>query len=209
MKVLVTCPPMLGMIDEFRPLFEQKEIVLDAPNVVQTMSEDDLITIMPKYDGWIIGDDPATRNVFESGSNGNLKAAVKWGIGVDNVDFKAAEEFGISITNTPNMFGAEVADTAMAYVVGLARSLFFIDREVRAGKWPKPSGISLKEKTVGLVGYGDIGKNTARRLQASDMNIIVYDPACDVNKENKKLCFSEWPKGIEECDFIVFTCSLN
>lgn len=209
MKILVTCPPMLGMIDEFKPIFEAKGIELDAPEVIQIMSEEELISIMPKYDGWIIGDDPATRRVFESGKTGNLKAAVKWGIGVDNVDFKAAEEFGIKIINTPDMFGAEVADTAMSYVVALARSLFWIDRSVREGGWPKPKGISLKGKTIGLVGYGDIGKNTAKRLLASELNVIVYDPAFHLNETDNGMNSSDWPNRLDECDFLVFTCSLN
>ncbi len=57
MRVLVTCPPMLGMIDEFRSDFAAKNVELDAPKVVQTMSEDELCERLPEFDGWIIGDD--------------------------------------------------------------------------------------------------------------------------------------------------------
>ena len=53
---------------------------------------------------------------------------------------------------------------------------FGIDREVRAGGWPKPVGISLAEKTAAVVGFGDIGRNVARRMLASDMKVIAYDP---------------------------------
>ena len=67
---------------------------------------------------WIIGDDPATKRVFEAGLTGKLKAAVKWGIGVDNVDFAACKELNIPIINTPNMFGGEVADVALAFLLG-------------------------------------------------------------------------------------------
>ncbi|MEJ2065806.1 MAG: NAD(P)-dependent oxidoreductase, partial [Reinekea sp.] len=169
MKILVTCPPMLGMIDTFKPLFEEKGIELSAPKVVQTLSVDELKEIVPQHDGWIIGDDPATREVFEAGSKGKLKAAVKWGIGVDNVDFQACKDFNIPIINTPNMFGGEVADIAVGYVIALARETFEIDRGVRNGKWDKPRGISLSGKTVAVVGFGDIGKSTAKRLLAADM----------------------------------------
>lgn len=209
MKILVTCPPMLRMIDSFRSTFEQygvKEIT--TPNVVQTLSVEELLEIVPKHDGWIIGDDPATREVFESGKSGKLRAAVKWGIGVDNVDFKACQELGIPIVNTPNMFGGEVADIAVGYVIGLARQTFEIDRGVRAGGWPKPSGISLAGKRVALVGYGDIGKNIAKRLLAADMNVMAYDPfAADdhsIAVERKV-----WPEGIEDADFIVVSCALT
>jgi len=207
MKVLVTCPPMLGMQEQFLSKFEDKNIEVYCPNVIQTMSESELIEIVPNYDGWIIGDDPATRAVFEAGKRGRLKAAVKWGIGVDNVDFDACNDLNIPIINTPNMFGPEVADIAVGYVVGLARETYLIDRSIRNGEWPKNRGISLGGKTVGLIGYGDIGKNTAKRLLAADMNIIGYDP--NVSKDVKNIEFSDWPNRINECDFLVFTCSLN
>jgi D-3-phosphoglycerate dehydrogenase / 2-oxoglutarate reductase len=209
MKVLVTCPPMLGMIDTFRPLFENYGLEVTSPKVVQTLAVEELIELVPLHDGWIIGDDPATREVFSAGKAGKLKAAVKWGIGVDNVDFEACRDLGIPITNTPNMFGNEVADIAMGYIVALARETFDIDRSVRQGKWPKPRGISLSGKTVALVGLGDIGKSTAKRLFAADMHIIAYDPVAPVSSEIAALERADWPRRIEEADFIVITCSLT
>lgn len=209
MKVLVTCPPMLRMIDEFEQLFKQYGMEVTAANVVQTLTEEELIELVPQHDGWIIGDDPATRRVFEAGKAGRLKAAVKWGIGVDNVDFEACKDLGIPITNTPNMFGAEVADIAVGYVIGLARQTFEIDRGVRAGGWPKPRGISLKDKTVALIGYGDIGKNTAKRLLAADMKIIAYDPAAPDDLSLPQIQRAQWPARLEEADFIVINCALT
>jgi len=210
MKVLVTCPPMLGMIDDFRGHFEEKGIELLAPNVVQTLSEEELMEILPGVDGWIIGDDPATEQVFTAGVKGNLKAAVKWGVGVDNVDFKACEKLGIPIINTPNMFGSEVADVALSYVIGLARETFRIDRGVRNNEWLKPAGISLTDKKVALVGFGDIGKAVAKRLHAFDMSINIYDPFAKKSADDEaKFEFCSWPDKLGECDFIVLTCALN
>jgi len=209
MKILVTCPPMLGMIDEFRENFRTLGIEITCPKVVQTLSEQELIDLVPDHEGWIIGDDPATQAVFEAGKKGNLRAAVKWGIGVDNVDFSAAQRLNIKISNTPGMFGREVADVAMCYILGLARELFSIDREIRNGKWPKPCGISLEGKTAALVGYGDIGRNTARRMLASDMNVIAYDPMYQPFPEVPLVKSAEWPERLDECDFIVFTCALT
>ncbi|MEL0243840.1 MAG: NAD(P)-dependent oxidoreductase, partial [Gammaproteobacteria bacterium] len=205
MKVLVTCPPMLGMIESFRNIFEDKGIELTAPNVVQTLSIEELKKIVPEHDGWIIGDDPATYEVFSAGKLGNLKAAVKWGIGVDNVDFDACKELEIPITNTPNMFGSEVSDIAVGYVIALARETFEIDRGVRQGEWPKPRGISLSNKVVALVGYGDIGQNTAKRLLAADMKIIAYDPVIQQSNLSTSIEFAEWPKRLNEADYIVVT----
>jgi len=209
MKILVTCPPMLGMIDSFRHIFEEKGIELSAPNVVQTLSVEDLKEIVPQHDGWIIGDDPATREVFEAGKTGNLKAAVKWGIGVDNVDFDACKDLNIPIINTPDMFGREVADVAMGYVIALARETFEVDRAVRDGEWIKPRGISLSGKKVALIGFGDIGQSTAKRLLVLDMNVIVYDPFADNSSNLPEVEREVWPNRVEEVDFIVITCSLT
>jgi len=209
MRVLVTCPPMLGMKEHFIPIFESHDVEVYCPDVVQTMSEQELIELVPKFDGWIIGDDPATRDVFAAGKAGKLKAAVKWGIGVDNVDFDACKELDIPIINTPNMFGAEVADIAMGYVIALARETFQIDDGIRQGEWPKLRGISLAEKTVALIGFGDIGKNTAKRLLAADMKVIAYDPTAKSSAELGAVEMATWPKRVEEADFIVVTCSLT
>lgn len=210
MKVLVTCPPMLGMIEEFRPIFENSGLELVTPKIVQTLSEDELIEILPGMDAWIIGDDPATERVFTAGVQGKLKAAVKWGVGVDNVDFIACEKLGIPISNTPNMFGGEVADVALSMVLGLARQTFLIDRGVREHKWPKPPGISLTGRKVALIGFGDIGKAVAKRLFAFDMQIKVYDPfAVKSPEDESRYSFRSWPEGIEDCDFVVATCALT
>lgn len=210
MKVLVTCPPMLGMIQAFEPIFKNAKIEVTAPKVVQTLSVEELIKIVPEHDGWIIGDDPATKAVFEAGKKGKLKAAVKWGIGVDNVDFEACKKLHIPICNTPNMFGNEVADIALGYIIALARETFPIHIGVTTGKWPKFQGISLSQKNVALVGLGDIGSQIARRLKVLGMNITAYDPYATTPDDLKKcLIRNNWPENIEQADFIVLSCSLN
>ncbi|MCH1516791.1 MAG: phosphoglycerate dehydrogenase, partial [Alphaproteobacteria bacterium] len=84
-KILVTCPPMLGLKEQFVPILEKAGFEAICPEVTQTLSEEELIELVPKCAGWIIGDDPATRRVFKAGVDGELRAAVKWGIGIDNV----------------------------------------------------------------------------------------------------------------------------
>lgn len=207
--VLVTCPPMLGQFDLFVDFAAERGLRLHRAKVTQVLSEDELCSLLPDYDGWIIGDDPATRRVFETAQKGRLTAAVKWGIGVDNVDFTACKDLGIPITNTPMMFGAEVADVATGFVIGLARELFLIDRGVRAGSWPKPAGISLTGKNVGVIGLGDIGRNTVHRMMALGMNVVAYDPGVEGNAGFEGLQRAAWPEAVEKLDFLVFTCALN
>lgn len=209
MKVLITCPPMLASVGAFEALFNKRGWEVTTPKVTQTLSEEELIALVPQHDGWIIGDDPATRAVFRAGRAGRLRAAVKWGIGTDNVDFDACDDLNIPISNTPRMFGGEVADLAVSYVIGLARESYLVDRKVRAGEWPKPVGISLANRKVLLVGLGDIGRHVARRLLAADMKVSAYDPGLSTENFPDGVEFAEWPIGLEQADFLVITCALT
>jgi D-3-phosphoglycerate dehydrogenase len=200
---------MLRAIDRFRAEFARRGLEIHTPNVTQILSEAELLELVPQFDGWIIGDDPATRRVFTTAKAGKLKAAVKWGVGVDNVDFAACKDLGIPISNTPGMFGREVADIALGYVVALARQTFVIDRGVKAGQWLKPAGTSLSEKTVALVGFGDIGRNTAKRLLACELNVIAYDPYFQPTPGFEAVQSAAWPDRLEEADFVVVTCALT
>jgi D-3-phosphoglycerate dehydrogenase len=206
LKVLLTCPPMLGMVDAFRPQFEAAGIELTCPAVTQTLTVPQLLELVPGHDGWIIGDDPATRQVFEAGAAGRLRAAVKWGVGVDNVDFQACRDLGIQVTNTPGMFGSEVADLALGYVIALARQTFYVDRGVRAGAWPKPAGISLAGKRAAVIGYGDIGRHLVPRLRACGMETTIYDPFAPADTD---CAIAAWPEDLEHCHFIVVACALT
>ena len=223
MKVLLTCPPMIQQIKTYLPQAEKLGINIEIPKFTQVMTEQDLISIIGNYDGWIIGDDPATEKVFEAGVNGNLKCAVKWGVGVDNVDFEACKKFNIPITNIPGVFGEEVSDVAMGYVLMLSRHLHTIHNNNLNGIWTKPAGVSLSGKKVCLVGFGDIGRCTARKLLAFNMDVWASDPFFTkkegvVSSKNNnikiedslhKVEISNLENCITNCDYVVVTCALN
>jgi D-3-phosphoglycerate dehydrogenase len=200
---------MIGQVASFRPLFEAKNIELVVPDFVQTLKEEELVLLLPQFDGWIIGDDPANARVLTAGRAGRLRACVKWGIGVDNVDFAACKELGIPVSNTPYMFGNEVADLAVGYVLALARHTFAIHEGVRQGRWPKPAGISLQGKTVGVVGFGDIGRHVAKRLLAFDMHVQAYDPYTKFKADFPAVEFLDFPEKLAQADFLVVTCALT
>lgn len=208
MKILVTCPPMIGALHEFKARFDELGWEVTAPAVTQTLTEKELEALLPGFDGWIAGDDPVNARTLAAGKAGRLRAVVKWGVGVDNVDFAAAAKLGMPVQNTPGVFGEEVADLALGYVIALARHTFEIDRGVREGRWPKPRGISLRGRVVALVGFGNIGKATAARLRMVGMRVLVYDPfyspvdGIDVEPR-------AWPDGLEDADFLVLTCPLT
>lgn len=208
-KILLTCPPMIGMVDAFSEDFENANFDVTVPEFTQEMSEDALCDIIGEYDGWIIGDDPASRRVLEAGVKGRLKACMRWGVGTNNVDFDAFKDFNIPIENTPGVFGREVADLACHYVTALARDTFTIDRKVKRGEWFKPIGQSLWSARALIVGFGDIGQNLAKRLLAHDMEVWFYDPHVEKSDIAPGCSKVTWPHALSHVDYVIFTAPLS
>jgi D-3-phosphoglycerate dehydrogenase len=145
----------------------------------QQFTEDELISELPGVVGMIAGDDPLSRRVIES--TDSLKVIIRWGIGMDSVDHEAARDNNVFVTNTPAVFGDEVADSAFGYVLLLARGHHSVDSTVRAGGWPKHEGITLAEQTLGVIGFGSIGRAICRRGLGFGMTVVAYDPYADAS----------------------------
>jgi D-3-phosphoglycerate dehydrogenase len=209
LKVLISCPPMIKQRESFKATFSELGIEPTWAKIVQQFTEKELVNILPEFDGWIVGDDPCTRDVLVAGKKGKLKAIVKWGIGVDNVDFEACSDLRIPVENTPNMFGDEVADLAMSYITNLSRNIIDVHNGIKNLEWLKPIGTSLKSKKIGIVGLGDIGMNIVRRVNAARMNVIAYDPYFKSVKNEFEFEHLIWPNKIEELDYLVIACALN
>lgn len=201
---MVTARRMSSVMEYFRHDLEDAgwEVVVVLPDG-QYFDDQSLAKVCSGATAAIIGDDVANRNFFERVPT--LEVLVKWGVGIDSVDKVAAEESGVFFRNTPAVFGAEVADLAMAYVLSLARNLFPVHQGVIAGLWPQPIGISLEGRTIGILGFGNIGRQLAHRAEAFGMGILFFDPF--VEKEEGVL----WRKAesvdtiFMEADFLVLT----
>jgi D-3-phosphoglycerate dehydrogenase len=202
---------MLSSLEACQERFQQENLEIVAPKVVQQLSEQELCEQIADFDGVIAGDDPFTAKVLETGKKGRLKVVAKWGIGVDAIDLEAAKQLGIYTSNTPNVFGNEVADVALGYTILLARQLHKIDASVRQGEWLKIQGTSLAGKTAGIVGVGSIGQAIARRYQALGMNLLGYD----VRSIDASFCQEIGLQQVElkqlfsESDCIVICCNLT
>ena len=207
-QILVTCPPMIGRISQYLDFSRELGLNLLVPDFIQTLPEPRLLSLIGQVDGWIIGDDNASRKILEIGTAGKLSAIVKWGIGIDSIDLSAISDLGIRFTNTPGVFGNEVADIAVHYLVGLARKTYLINDQVRQGNWIKPAGRSISECRVGVVGFGDIGTNVVRRLEVMGSKAFVIDPYAE-EKPNSNLEYLNWNHDLSQLDYIVLTCSLN
>ncbi|MCY3756680.1 MAG: C-terminal binding protein [Acidobacteria bacterium] len=124
---------------------------------------------------------PINRRVLESLPD--CWAVGRYGIGVDNIDVEAATDCGIVVFNVADYCVEEVADHAAALVLSCARRVVILDRHVRAGGWDKPPlGHPLRRisrLTLGLVGFGNIGRHMVPRLQGFGMRILATDPYVD------------------------------
>jgi D-3-phosphoglycerate dehydrogenase len=120
---------------------------------------------------------PVTRNVIQNLSE--LVGVVEYGIGYDNIDVNAATENGVLVCNIPDFMTSEVADHAVALILALTRKLDRISRSTRSGKWNwrefRPIS-SLDGKTVGVIGFGNIGRQVAERMRSFGTQVIAYDP---------------------------------
>ena len=111
------------------------------------------------------------------GKANGLKVIGRAGVGVDNIDLEAATHRGILVMNTPGGSSVSVAEHTLALMLSLARSVPQANASIQAGKWEKSaSGMELRGKTLGLIGFGRIGTEVARRARALDMILLAHDP---------------------------------
>lgn len=172
-RVLIAARQLQLDLDRFRDRFEEAGIEVETPEIVQGLSEEQLLPIIQDFDGMIAGDDEVTAAVLEAGQR--LKVVAKWGVGVDAIDREAARRLGIEVSNTPDVFADEVADVTVCYLILLARRLHEIDRRVRQGEWPKVQGDSLRGKTLGIIGVGSIGGAVADRAAVMGLSLLGTD----------------------------------
>lgn len=174
-KVLITCKQMQNVFEHFRGRFEERDLDVHLPELPgQQFDERQMIELIADVDGVIAGDDEITAAVMDAGKR--LKVIAKWGVGVDAIDLQAAAERGIPVSNTPGVFGEDVADAALGYLLSLTRHITRIHQAVAQGEWLKIEGTRLAGKTAGVIGFGSIGKATATRLVAFGCDTLVYDP---------------------------------
>jgi D-3-phosphoglycerate dehydrogenase len=196
-------------LDEYRAILADHDVDVDAPALEQQMSERDLADIIGGYDGAIAGDDPFTAEVL--GRARRLRIISKWGVGIDNIDLDAARSLGIRVTNTPGVFGGEVADVAIGYLIMLARGLHKIDAGVRDGRWPKVEGTSLEGKCLAIVGLGSIGRALATRALAFGMVVLGHDPSPDKREAARALGVTTlgFDALLIRADFLSLNCPLT
>ncbi|MEZ4812633.1 MAG: hydroxyacid dehydrogenase [Caldisericia bacterium] len=150
--------------------------------VVESYDADQLKTEISKYDGIIVRSATKVRVPHIEAAK-NLKIIGRAGVGLDNIDVKDAEKAGITVVNTPAATSISVAELAIGHMIAAARWIGHGTATMREGKWEKKmmNGSELFGKTVGVIGMGRIGQETAKRLLAFGMKVLAFDPYIKVS----------------------------
>ncbi len=142
------------------------------------LNEAEIIEHLHGVDGLIAGLEPLNRAVIASAAP-RLKAIARVGIGVANVDFDAAREFGVNVSSTPDGPVNAVAEMTLAALLALGRRLLPTNEALHRGEWKKLIGSGLTGARALLIGYGRIGRRVGELLRAFGVQVLVYDPGLD------------------------------
>ncbi|MFB6357771.1 MAG: NAD(P)-dependent oxidoreductase, partial [Thiohalorhabdaceae bacterium] len=170
--------PKVLISDKMSPqaeaVFQEHGIEVD---VKTGLSPEELQEIIGDYDGLAIRSaTKATKEIIESASN--LKVIGRAGIGVDNVDIPTASQQGVIVMNTPFGNTVTTAEHALSLMVSAARNVPQASAALKAGRWEKSKwgGVELYQKTLGVIGTGNIGSLVIERAHGLKMRVIAYDP---------------------------------
>jgi len=176
------------------------------------LSEDELASIIGEYHGLICRSGvQVTAKVLEN--PGNLKAIARAGVGVDNIDLKAATKAGVLVMNSAEASTITTAEHAFALLMALARNIGPAYKTVSEGGWDRSKfvGTQLSGKTLGVVGFGRIGRTVAERALAFGMHVVAFDPvfAAETALDGKVKIYKDFEQMLPEVDILTFHVPLN
>ena len=204
MKVLISD----DLAPECADIFKKGGIEVD---IKVGLKPEELKSIIGDYDGLVVRS--ATKVTSDIlGAAKNLKVIGRAGAGVDNIDVKAAAAMGAVVMNTPGGNSVAVAELTLGMMFGMARSIPLATTSTKAGKWEKKKfkGHELTGKTLGIVGYGRIGHELARRAQGLCMKVIAYDPFVTAEcAAAENVALKSLDEVVAEADFLSFHLPLN
>ncbi len=155
-------------------------------SVKTKLSKEELLQEIPNYEGLVVRSaTKVTKEVLEAGSR--LRIVGRAGTGLDNVDSEAATRRGVVVMNTPGGNTITTAEHTMSMIAAMSRKISQATRSMKEGKWEKSKfmGTELYNKTLGLVGLGQIGSYVAKLAQGWSMNVIGYDPYLAVDRAHQ------------------------
>lgn len=199
-KVLITSRSFGQISDE--PIRILKDAGFELTLMGKDFSQEKFESVIPEYDALIIGAHPFSEEVMARCTN--LKIICKHGAGIDNIPLEKAKELGITVCNVPGTNSNAVADLAFGLMLAISRNIVSANNNVRRGEWKPVVGKDVCYKTLGLVGFGAIAKNVARRAKGFSMRVLAYDPYVkEVPEEFKEfVILSDLDTVIKNSDFL-------
>lgn len=191
MKIISTTPRTHHNIKQFKDLVKDSEhsFVEIYPNN-QQFTSDEMKDILSDCHIAIIGDDEIDHNSLKNAIN--LTHIIKWGAGMDSIDFEATRLKSISVTNTPGILGKYVAEYVLGIIISTKRNLYDYTNSFKQKKlWNKSPGSSLFNKTIGIIGFGNIGQEISTLLRPFNTNVIFYDPYVESSQLGRKVKLDE------------------
>ena len=210
------------MADKFKILAADKlaaeglKWIAEQPDAELTdkagIKEDELASIIGGYDAGIVRSGvQVSAKVLENA--GRLKVVARAGVGVDNIDIPAATQKGILVVNSAEASTITTAEHAFALMIAMLRNIGPAYKTMCEGGWDrnKFSGRQLAGKTLGVVGFGRIGRTVAERALAFQMNVVAYDPFINVETmlDGKVKMFTDFKAMLPHADILTFHVPLN
>ena len=193
------------MSDVAQKIFEKNNILVD---VKTGLSEEDIIKIIPDYDGIVVRSaTKVTKNIMDAGKN--LKVIGRAGAGVDNIDVPTAKEKNMIVMNTPGGNANATAEHAFALIMSVLRKIPFANETTHKGQWEKKNikGTELSKKTLGIVGFGNVGVRLSNLVKGFDMRILVNSKSLESRKsEYPHVENASFDDLVTKCDILSFHC---
>jgi D-3-phosphoglycerate dehydrogenase len=181
--------------------------VVPAPKM-GPLTEEELIPLLAEVEVVVASSDAYTARVLASAPR--LKGIVRWGVGVDSIDLAAATARGVVVVNAPGTNTQAVADYTFGLMLNLARRLCEGRKVMEAGGWREGRGVELWGKTLGVVGFGAIGRAVGRRGLGFDMRVLAYDPYLPASAiEAAGAEPAALPHLLREADFVTLHATLT
>lgn len=161
-----------------------------------------------QFDGYLCGEDSFSAAVIDLIKE-RAKVISKYGVGLDKIDLEKAQSYGVQVTNTPGVNHTSVAELTFGLLFSLARKIPEENALVHKGEWRRFTGVELAGKTIGVFGFGRVGKEVARRAMAFGMKVLVYNTSWSQNLQASldelagafsHPIFAEYPPSIERCE---------
>jgi len=172
---------------------------------------DELIENIPLYDGLIVRSaTKVTKEIIEKAKN--LKIIGRAGAGVDNIDLLSAKEKNIIVMNTPGGNTNATAEHTLALLLSLSRKISKADTTTHKGEWAKKKlkGNEIKGKTIGIIGFGNVGKRFAEMCHALGLKILILSKSFELIKDDyPEYISSNLNKVLKEADIVSFHCKPN